>query len=486
VSIEPEIRPFGKLKERLRSYAELTHKIRAGHPAMLKVQPLIFFGLVTPWLSDVPNVDRTLEAQLESAKKGLLGFGIAGDVLAAEVREIFAKDKHLRECCGHPLALAYFLDKEFIARAADFISENHPELVDDQFTSFENYVYGQGAFTRLLYSHLFNFDSPIDEIDLGSIKIRKLEPDKITTLLGEPKLPGARSFLQPPDVGPFFVLQQETGAIENEGDWFFSRHAIATDLARVFQFGMKGVVQLDYSVPFYSPDWVNGLRRYGMFFIGNPRKMPYARGKRPFTAKEDDLLRIRRLVAAYMSQKVINLVKDETSNFRQASLRAGDYFEHSMTYERPTERLIALSIAIEALFSPGDSHEYKFRISQTASQLLGKNPAERQRIYQSIRDLYDRRSELMHGTYSVKKVNEGSYVTHEEIDDWSAIIQEGILRFFALFLRGARTKTDLERLRNDLLMSALDPQIAEAIRERSDIEILLTDFEEGRLFGPPS
>lgn len=161
--------------------------------------------------------------------------------------------------------------------------------------------------------------------------------------------------------------------------------------------------------------------------------------------------------------------------FRQASLRAGDYFESSLRYESPVERLIALSIALEALFSPGDTHEYSFRIAQTASQLLGRSPEQKRQIYKDLRDLYNRRSELMHGTYNVKKVYDGTYVTHEEIERWSSLIRDGVLRFFTLFLRGKCTRDDLMNFRNELLMSALDPSAAEILQKQSDVDLFLEE-----------
>lgn len=259
------------------------------------------------------------------------------------------------------------------------------------------------------------------------------------------------------------------------------RHWAAVNLLRVVQYHKPGVVHIDYSVPHFRPPWVNNLRKFGLFFVGNPRRIPYRGGTRFFTLTEEELPSIRRKLAAYTSSAITTLIADQSCLFRQSSLRAGDYYEASLTYEQPVERLLALSVALEALFSPGDSHEYSFRISQTASQLLGKSAPERKRIYQELRSLYDKRSQLMHGTYKVKEVYDGTFVTHDEIDSWSDHIRDALLRFLILYFRGKRTRGDLNTVREDLLLSALDSGVAEELRRLSDLEVFLGELERGEI-----
>jgi hypothetical protein len=140
-----------------------------------------------------------------------------------------------------------------------------------------------------------------------------------------------------------------------------------------------------------------------------------------------------------------------------------------------------LAIALESLFSPGDSAEYSFRISQTASQLIGKTAAERRAIYDDLRKFYNKRSKIMHGTYNVQQVYQGTYVTHEDIDRWSSLVKRGLLATFTMFLRGKRSEGELTDFRNGLLMGALDAEAAETLRRQSDLEIFLDDYEHGRV-----
>jgi hypothetical protein len=467
---------FSGLQKLLRGYAELVHTIRTKHPDLTQLHPYLLFALLTPWFFDPRKESKD---QVELAKRRAAEMGFDGERISVELREVLSKDKHLAECCGEPNVLAYFLDEEFVRTAADLLSEGATDSLDELFISFGRKVYEQGPFSRVLYSHIFNLDSPLARIDLGTVLLEKLSSSEISTLLGEPTLPLAQSFLQPPNVGSFFLVQEETGAVTSEANWFLDKHFAAINLIRIFQYSMGGVVHVDYSAPFYKPVWVNHLRRFGLFYFGNPRRLAYSEGKEPFVVKQEHLPLLRRFLDAYTSPTILKIMKDESSAFRQASLRAGDYYEASLTYERPVERLIALSIAVEALFSPGDSHEYSFRIAQTASQLIGSTAEDKRAIYDDLRALYNRRSELMHGTYKVRQVYDGSYVTHDEIDKWSTIIRKGVLRFLTLFLRGRRTKDDLMNVRNELLMSALDPAAAAEIQRQSDVLPLIEEFEKG-------
>lgn len=475
----PNNERYPGLETDLRCYAELIHNIRKAQPKVSQASPNLFFTLVMPWLVEEP-ADADGKTRFQNGKVIAHRLGFKGETIAKQLLEILKHDAHLNACFNHPIKLAYFLDNEFIRVAADLFAEGAEANVGSLFATFADKVYGQGRFTRVSYSHIFNLDLEKLTVEFGSFKLQKLQAAEIIALLGE-KTETGQSFLQPTGVGSFFLVQEEEGAAGNDGDWFRSRHLAAIELVRVFQYALDGVTHIDYSVPAFRPAWVNEFRRFGLFYFGRPRQFAYQGGKNLVTATDSEMERVRRFLAAYLNPTVVALMKDESSIFRQASLRAGDYFESSLTYERPVERLIALSIALEALFSPGDSHEYSFRISQVAAQLLGGTPAEKKNIYASLRDLYNRRSELMHGTYKVRKVYDGTYVTSDEIDQWSRFIRQGVLRFLAMFLRGKRSDQELRDFRNGLFMAALDPSSADSLRSQSDIDLLIDDLTNGTL-----
>lgn len=420
--------------------------------------------------------------EILAARKRAVELGFDGETISAAIEAIFKSDHHLRDCCGHQFSLAAILDRFYIRQAVELISEGRTDRLDDLFVGFTKTIYEQGPYTRVTYSHLFNFVSAEDLITLGEPFIQRLTASDVSKILGESVQGAVQSLLHPPNVGSFYLVQEEIGA--PKGDLFQSfwdSHVTAVKLYRIFQYHKDGLTFIDYSVPHFRPSWVNGIRKPELFHLGNPRRLPYMNGAKPFIIRQEDLSPIMRMMKAYLSPAIMRLMDDESSNFRQGSLRAGDYYEASLTYEKPEERLIAIAVALEALFSPGDSREYNFRISQTAAQLLGDTPSEKKTIYDEIKELYKLRSSLMHGSYNVKSIYEGSFVTHEKIDMWSSLIRKGILRFLTMYLRGKRSGNDLVKFRDDLLKGALDPDSVEMLRRQSDLEVYLDEFEQGKL-----
>ena len=71
------------------------------------------------------------------------------------------------------------------------------------------------------------------------------------------------------------------------------------------------------------------------------------------------------------------------------------------------EQILHLIIALEALLSPPGSQELSHRVSQNTSILLGKNPNERENIYNLVHDGYKVRSSLAHGEFN--GFDEGKY-----------------------------------------------------------------------------
>jgi hypothetical protein len=341
-------------QETLTRYAEAIHAVRNAHPELGNEQPTLFFRLLMPWLVEPEGENWAQIAQgAEDERKRFTEIGFPGEQMANEVRATFAEDKDLALCCRSPLALSYVLDKYFVRPAADLISENASARLGELYAAFQNTIYGQGPFKLVVYSHIFNLNSALEDIELGGIRLMKLSPERVTTLLGEPVVPSALSFLQPPDVGNVFLVQEEAGDRKDEFKWFTERHLRSMDLLRALQYSMDGVIHIDYSAPHFLPLWVNELRRSaGLFFLGTPRRMPYQGGTRFVTLTEGDLTELRRRMGVYLSEPMGRLLADETPAFRQASLRAGDYYEKSLTYESPIERLVSLAIALESLFSP--------------------------------------------------------------------------------------------------------------------------------------
>lgn len=475
LDVIPKEQRYSELKLKLDLFVEATYAVVSKVPGFDKREENLFTALLRPWLL-AANVDPSVKQASEPAREIARRAGFPAEQLATEVRTIFDNDQHLRECCGEPLALVYALDRFYVWPAVVLLLENASDRLGELFADFSRLVYEHGPYTRIAYSHIFNFSSAVDELDFSPLVIRRLKAQDIASVLGGPSMPTQYTFLQPPQVGTFFVVHEETGAVENLFNWLWNSHVRATELFRVVQYHQNGVVYVDYTSFHFKPAWVNELRKFGLFFVGNPRRLPYQNGERPFDLSEKEFPAIRRKIGAYLSPTLLKLMSDEAVPFRQGSLRAGDYYEASLAEERPAGRLIALAIALESLFSPSDGQEISFKTALAASQLLADTAARRKQIFSDLQDLYRRRSKLMHGSYDVKKVYEGTFVTHDDIDRWSPYIRESILRFLTLYFRGKRSKKELDTFRQELLSCALDNSNAHALRAESDLEKFVNEL----------
>lgn len=74
-------------------------------------------------------------------------------------------------------------------------------------------------------------------------------------------------------------------------------------------------------------------------------------------------------------------------------------------HEDPADALIDFVTALEALLLAGqdDRGEFRFRFSAYGATFLGRSPEERRDIFRRLRDMYDTRSKLVHGTAPIPR-----------------------------------------------------------------------------------
>lgn len=444
-------------------------QIKGAQPALIPREASPFLFLAHPWLDtretpDIRVIQETRRHEYEAA-------GFNGAATLQELQSILARDQHLSQCCPTAGHLAQFLDLFFITPCLQLIETRAPEAAINQLLDqFLALTYTQGPFRSVSLSHLFNFDAEADRIDFGPIRVAKLPDSLVARILNEPT---PRSFFHPPNAGDFFVVSERQGPCDDVVTWLFEEKDRAERFAQVLQYFKDGVVHVDYTVPHFLPEWVNQVRKWGIYFVGNPRRNAYDNGQHMYRIVDRETESVTRWWRAYNSQAVMERLAQDRNELRQASLRSGEYYELSHTRETPTDRLITLAIALEALFSPQDQGEFTFRISQTVSQLVGSTPEERERVFGEIKDMYNRRSKLFHGQYDLQRFYEGRFVTHGECDRWASIIRQATLRFIVLFLRGENSRQAILDL---LTKAALNPEYGTDLRTRSDIEPLLQEM----------
>jgi len=138
--------------------------------------------------------------------------------------------------------------------------------------------------------------------------------------------------------------------------------------------------------------------------------------------RKEELNKSLRLTAKMM--EAIDLDRKSMTFLRIAL----DYFLTSKTTEEKDDKLISCMIAIEALF--GEKDELKYRISHRVACLLGENDDSREDVFNKMKDLYDKRSDLVHGRETI--------VSWDDIKKIQAYLRNSIDCFLVLSQRYSR------------------------------------------------
>jgi hypothetical protein len=119
----------------------------------------------------------------------------------------------------------------------------------------------------------------------------------------------------------------------------------------------------------------------------------------------------------YTSQELYTLESSEIQNlqrfiqntklpFKESFLQlAFENFELSYQTDSMNLSFLALMISLETLFHPSDQGELRYRISRNTAVLLGKDKKDSNEIQSKVKDLYDKRSKVVH-TGGLNIINE--------------------------------------------------------------------------------
>jgi hypothetical protein len=457
-----------RLKDHLANQAKLIAAILSSHPGLVPETASPYLFLIFPWIASAS--DQSQIAVFADRRKAFEAAGFDGTSVLGTLNQILSEDQHLKECCAGTIQAARCFDLNYIISAVWAIRLNASQFnPDSHFEQFESTIYGAGRFKALSLCHIFNFKSDDAGIKFGDIWVERLDGPTTSKIIGETS---PVSFIHPPGTGEYFVISETGAPCDDHIKWLIDEKNKAELFLHVLQYFKDGVVHIDYAVPYFLPEWVNQVRKWGIFFIGNPRRVPYQNGQKPYLIVKSEQEPIARWWKAYQKPEIFARISDLQHPMRQAGLRAAEYFELSHTQEKPSDRLISLAIALESLFSPNDQGELTFRMSQSLSQLIGTTEAGRLELFKVVKKFYSKRSKLIHGQYDVKAFLEGRWVTHDECDAWASLIRQAIMRILVLYLRGQNSRDDFL---TELSESSLDAAKAETLRAKSDVETFLAE-----------
>jgi hypothetical protein len=134
---------------------------------------------------------------------------------------------------------------------------------------------------------------------------------------------------------------------------------------------------------------------------------------------------------------------------------AVNFLKRARTKVQEENQIIDCFVAIESLFSTNEEKtEMRFRISNRVAILLAKDKDERIELRKKIRDLYDLRSTIVHGSSKIRKGRKGLLFIY---------VRESILRFLSL----AQIYENQESIIDQIDDSMIDNEILKDLRKES-------------------
>lgn len=262
---------------------------------------------------------------------------------------------------------------------------------------------------------IYNFNPICEELKFTNFIVRRFSEEELDNLLSR-----GREYWSDVDFGfckyyPWFLMEYEADA---EKEWdvaatkleiFFNALSLFKSTSTILHMGQFYVGKLEGEgvsgrfggalVPTCPPVYILEKGEYEEFIR--------------FYNKYNDFVK-----------KVENNPQRKRINF------ATNFFRRVRQTSNLTERLIFLSVSLEALFSH-EKDELKYRYSHRAALLLGVDSKSRSNVFDIVRDFYDRRSEVLHGSLEFK-------LTPEETSLYNEVIRASILKYVSLHLSGRK------------------------------------------------
>lgn len=415
--------------------------------------------------------------------------GLNQEAIQSSLRDILSQDAHLLKCCGDVWHLAQAIDILFLRKlsvlhftAEEALPDTQPDFLDTALLEFDQQLYEQGEFAKFACFHLFNVkllsDQHIHPPYDGWV-IRELEGTAVPQLFGESSF---HSFISPPPTGTWFLVCKDTNGFETEQlyDWLAHRWTEAQPFRQAMQYAVDGILDIDYVVPHFSPNWVNDIQKAGLYYLGLPRRDTVPLRLCPHLTG-DEQEQINRMWRTYLNHRT--RITETGPPLRKAIRIAGEFFEDYHRKTSRVEQFASLMIALEALFTPADQAEQTFRISQSCALLAceSNDSSGRQEVFEFLRTMFKRRGKLFHGQFDSLTESPDKLASDEEISKLSSLVRKSILRLLAMHLQN---DTDLESLRKDLQKAALDQNLRDELLRRGDFESLIDDSQTSLL--PPA
>ncbi len=278
--------------------------------------------------------------------------------------------------------LTYFLD------TTKTLSFNQ-KMFDQTYKEIEDYFYSD-KLNFIATAPLQKFECEISELNLGNgLKIRKITDQEFSELCRSAKeMGGLLPFHEAMNIEYIiempYSIQKEEPISSQEPKEIFDKLVSAL---RLFKSGIFGFNILQSKPPSWQP-MMGTMTSFGTFyktFSGDKYELTKSEGKD--------------FIMFWDEYKTCDFTNNK---FIEVAIKR---FNYSHEREKPEDKLIDYMVSLEALFlKEGERAELSYRLSIRTAILLGKNKENREEIFSNVRDAYEFRSKIIHG--SIKALNE--------------------------------------------------------------------------------
>ncbi|MEO7859466.1 MAG: hypothetical protein ABIU05_03320 [Nitrospirales bacterium] len=400
----------------------------------------------------------------------IIARGLTQEGVRSVLNTLLSHDSTLSKYCKNSDDLGRTLDILFFRKLSPFAYPEYPEgfkfggdPVENALSDLHKELY-ELEFKKTAYFHLFNLFHTGElslEPPYPGWRIIQLEMTSVAPLLGEAT---PASFLSPHHAGTLFLISEDAEGFDKETlqDWLIRRWKDAAAYRQVLQYSFDGIVDIDYVVPHFSPEWLNEVHRHGLYYWGAPRQDQVAFNLRHILTPVDQA-EINKMLRLYVRHQDKLASKGKT--LRKAIRIAGQFFEEFHRKTSRSEQLANLIIALEALFTTGEQSEQTYRISQNCALLVSADSTESKEVFNFLKIMFRCRGQLFHGQYDTLTEKQGEFVTDDQILRLLSLVRQSILKFLTLYIKG---EDNLESVRRSLQEAVFDEDVRETLRDNSD------------------
>ena len=380
--------------------------------------------------------------------------GADGKKLVRQLENLRAEDPHLTLCCpdtwGFCRALDTLLFNYLLPTAMVYGQDRDKELLSSELDKVVRALYS-AQYQRIGLFHLYNFDSDANPLNLAGVTVVKVDKLGMAQIFGEKS---HISFFYREHCGSYFLTVGDTGTSDDVG-WLSRQWEDSETFETALQYFKDGVIEIDFAGLYYLPEWINQVRKFGLFFLGNPRQD--TQRSRYFLSQSEETGFDKFCSLAIDAQTQIEREAERgISTLAKAIDTAGSFYKNYHTRGNREDKLIDLVVCLEALFA-GRQFSNRIQRCQFATLLLAIDPVKRVAIYDRLSKAYRYRNKLVH---------EGvAEFDDSDVAETAKIVRRLLVAVATRYMRGLRDKADFLK---DLRRAILDPACAERIANDAD------------------